>query len=530
MIRAMMYRPRAVNSIMFVLALLISDAARGEIPAQHVPPVVNFTPGVEYGDEVRMFQGIPSLERAPGGRLWAVWYTGGPSEDRFNYIVGVTSADNGNTWSQVKFVIDPDGDEVVRAYDPSMWVDPLGRLWVFWAQRGEEDPVLFAMSCDNPDSENPDWTKPRMIADGIMMCKPTLLADGTWLLPTALWMREGSTRIVESRDNGRTFALRGTATVENPKDRAFDEPMLVERNNRSLWLLVRTSYGIGEAFSHDGGRTWTQVTPSKIPHPSARFFIRRLKSGNLLLVKHGPLDRQSRRELLTAYLSEDDGLTWTGGLVLDERLGVSYPDGAESKDGAIFVIYDFNRVDDKNIHLARFTEEDVRAGKLVSSRAGLRILVNTANGLNPLMLLQSNADGAPLLDGPRAELETENGEVRPVGGRIFSDRPYVFYTHWNADIPDTLRTRRFIHAPMGETAAVCKKDGTVYVITPSEAYNQTHLNAELVDAGFVKARVPEFLLFFANPNLGYANICSVYQKTARAGERISFGKWGVLLF
>ena len=46
------------------------------------PPPVNFQAGPEYADKVRMFQGIPSLERSPNGRLWATWYGGGVTEDR----------------------------------------------------------------------------------------------------------------------------------------------------------------------------------------------------------------------------------------------------------------------------------------------------------------------------------------------------------------------------------------------------------------------------------------------------------------
>ena len=37
------------------------------------PPPVNLTPGAEYADGVRMFQGIPGIERAQNGRLWATW-------------------------------------------------------------------------------------------------------------------------------------------------------------------------------------------------------------------------------------------------------------------------------------------------------------------------------------------------------------------------------------------------------------------------------------------------------------------------
>ena len=41
-----------------------------------------------------------------------------------------------------------------------------------------------------------------------------------------------------------------------------------------------------------------------------------------------------RRSHLRAFISADDGKTWQEGLLLDDRLNISYHDGFESKDGA----------------------------------------------------------------------------------------------------------------------------------------------------------------------------------------------------
>lgn len=61
------------------------------------------------------------------------------------------------------------------------------------------------------------------------------------------------------------------------------------------------------------------VERSPIRHSAARLFVRRLRAGLLLLVKHGPVDRRTRREQLMAFVSDDGGRTWQGGLMLDER-------------------------------------------------------------------------------------------------------------------------------------------------------------------------------------------------------------------
>lgn len=346
------------------------------------PPAPNFSPGLEYADSVRMFQGIPGIERASNGRLWACWYGGGTGEDLHNYIMLVTSADDGRTWSPLKLVLDPDGDGPVRAFDPCLWHDPSGRLWLFWAQRAESAmPQLFAMSTSDSTSADPQWSKPARIADGIMMNKPIVTADGSWLLPTALWKREGSSRVVRSADQGKTWELIGSATIPEPKDRNCDENMIVQRRDGSLWMLVRTGYGIGETTSTDGGKTWSEVMHSNIPHAASRFFIRRLASGKLLLIRHNAPDTKTRSHL-TACLSDDDGKTWSAGLVIDERKGVSYPDAVEGPAGEIRVIYDFGRYREKQIFMAVISEADVARGA-ASSTTRLQVLVNQATGISP---------------------------------------------------------------------------------------------------------------------------------------------------
>jgi len=150
--------------------------------------------------------------------------------------------------------------------------------------------------------------------------------------------------------------------------------MIVERKDGSLWMLVRVQ-GLAETISTDQGRTWTPVQRIALKHCTSRFFVRRLQSGSLLLVKHGPLDKRVPREKLTAYLSDDDGKTWRGGFIFDEREDVTYPDGVQGSDGIIRIIYDHKRTPDGEVLMASFTEDDVRAGRDVSGKVRLRVKV-----------------------------------------------------------------------------------------------------------------------------------------------------------
>lgn len=383
-------------------------------------PPLNTSPGPEYASSTRVYQGIPGIERSTNSRLWAVWNAAGTGdsfgEGPFDYVVLVTSGDGGKTWSKPKLVIDPPGN--VHAWHGCLWVDPRGRLWLFWSQdyggwdgRGG----VWAIVSSTPDSENPKWSKPRRIANGEVLNKLTVLKTGDWLVPVAVWSwecnlpeanerftlglsssaikalchdlgEEKGLNVYVSADQGKTWKLLGQAHGAD-QDQAL-EHMIVERSDGSLWMLVRTRYGIGQSISTNAGKTWGQIGESGIRHPVTRFFIRRLKSGRLLMVRHNPPSvaypkdcdncGQMNRSHLTAYLSDDDGKSWYGSLLLDERERVSYPDGIEADDGTIYLIYDRLRYTEREILLAKFTEVDVRQRKCVTDNCKLGMLVNKA--------------------------------------------------------------------------------------------------------------------------------------------------------
>jgi hypothetical protein len=324
---------------------------------QHIPPTQR--------------QGVPGIERTAKGRLWVVY--GRDVESPLNYQVLRTSDDDGSSWSDVKLMILP--RRGVRAMSACIWIDPQGRLWVFWGQSFGRDDGRFgiwAAVTEDPDAETQAWSPPRRLGDGILLNKPTVLSNGDWLLTSSVWRTDDSIRVYASHDRGATFPLRGTANVLPPEARGPDEPMIVERKDGSLWMLVRRT-GLAETVSQDQGRTWSPVETSALQHPASRFFLRRLSSGSLLLVKHGALDEKVRREQLRAFVSDDDGKSWKGGLMIDARESVTYPDGVQADEGSIYVVYDHKRTPDGEVLLATFTEDDIRAGKPVSGKVRLRV-------------------------------------------------------------------------------------------------------------------------------------------------------------
>ncbi len=355
-----------------------SDAAR-------VPTAV-FPGDARHSTTNRAYTGISSIAVAKNGRMWATWYTGTTyNEDRHNYSVLSTSMDGGKTWKEV-YVADPDWTGARRTFDPEVWIAPDGKLRWTWTDRVGSvfsDPAndqLWMLELDAENEPTDPRPIPRYVASGVMMCKPTVLSNGEWLLPVARWKNGVSAQVVVSSDGGRTYSVRGGASLPE-EQRLFDEHIIVEKKNGDLWMLIRGAKGFWESFSKDRGRTWSPCAPSRIKHTSSRLFFTRLSSGALLLVKHGRPDQDVGRRNMTAYLSDDDGETWTGGLPLDPR-GASYPDGQQCADGTIVVTYDYDRRGEREVLFCAFTEADVRA-KRDTGTFKMRQLISKSAGLPP---------------------------------------------------------------------------------------------------------------------------------------------------
>lgn len=334
----------------------------------------------------RVWQGIPSFERTKNGRCFSVFYTGETGEMNGNYCTLAVS-DDGENWRDPVIVTYAGKDR--RCYDPNVWIDPLGRLWLIWSVM--PDLAVYAAICDHPDADELVFGEERRIGTGVMLNKPTVLSSGEWMFPIAVWKESVISPydaqkikvprlafVVRTVDEGKTFTRLGG--VDMP-DRCFDEHMIVELKDGRLAMFVRTYYGIGVSYSFDGGFTWSDGKDTGILSPNSRFFVRTLKSGNVLLVTND----SRRREKMTAFVSTDDCKTWQGGLLLDKRDPVSYPDGVES-DGCIYITYDCERGNPRTLEAtqkeareilyARFTEADALAGKNVSGKCEFKKIIS----------------------------------------------------------------------------------------------------------------------------------------------------------
>lgn len=355
-------------------------------------------PDSRFANKNRRFQGIPGIERTPRGRTFVSFYGGMDKEESGNFVVVLMRDRDEEPFGEPYLVIEPP-NAICRTFDPVLWTDDGGRLWLFWSQSYtyfDGRAGVWSAVCEDPDAPKPVFGKPRRFANGVMMNKPIILTTGEWLACCALWCDEFSeyndlpeerfSNVYCSRDRGESFTRIGHTDYP---DRSTDEPEIVELSDGTLWMLIRGRHGIGQSFSNDRGVTWHDTGDSGIGGPCSRFCIRRLQSGRILLINHHdfmrdpneePLPGNNRRNL-KAMLSEDDGKTWRGYLMLDSREEVSYPDAAWDADGHIYIVYDRGRYTDREILMARVTEADILAGRCVTAGSYLGKVINKAGDI-----------------------------------------------------------------------------------------------------------------------------------------------------
>ncbi len=350
---------------------------------------VNHAPGEAYQLKYRFWQGCPSILRTPGGRLFAAWYSGGtgePSEENYNLLI--RSNDDGWTWQKPELVIPSEPDSGFLVIDIQLWLDPLNRMWLFVVQRrigGERlqsDPdhlATWALVCDDPDAEKLRWSEPRIVSQGFLRNQPVALSNGDWVMCAYDWSSPNY-RYSRSSDQGETWIR---CEAGRKMGIVFEETMILERKDHTLLLFARDNNPllVRSIGADPAGSSWTPGEYLPVLNANSRFFLRRLKSGRILLIHNNAV---THRTNLCARLSEDEGETWKYSLLLDTaptpEQNVSYPDAVQADDGRIFIIYDCGRTTFKEIRMAQITEEDIIRGSLVDYDSYLARIISKAPG------------------------------------------------------------------------------------------------------------------------------------------------------
>ncbi len=169
-----------------------------------------------------------------------------------------------------------------------------------------------------------------------------------------------------SEDQGQSWKKTATITMEgshiNDHDGAM-EPKLIELNNGSIFMLIRTTKGtFYKSISNDGGLTWSKPESTGIQNNNSFGELARLADGRLILIwnrddKYPPFDYQPdpkdwivqdqsyswirRRNKLSVAFSSDDGQTWTPPIVIaqtaNEKTWIAYSVFFEPQPGVFWI-------------------------------------------------------------------------------------------------------------------------------------------------------------------------------------------------
>ena len=171
----------------------------------------------------------------------------------------------------------------------------------------------------------------------IMVKPPVFIRNGQRIVVAAHGdvMPKGCYTYV-SDDDGRTWQRSNIVTSPDHEGGGFHdgirwnhgavEPTVVERTDGTLWMLMRTSQDQHyEAFSSDGGLTWSESRPSSFYGTITMPTIGRLSDGRLLFFwcNTTPLPERggtngvwddvfTNRDVTHVAISDDDGQTWKG--------------------------------------------------------------------------------------------------------------------------------------------------------------------------------------------------------------------------
>ena len=364
---------------------------------------------------LRIFQGCPQVEISEGGRLWATRFGSNVQAERApfhqdQFSVISTSADDGKTWKEV-FVFDPSELLGGGASDPMLWKDPKGNIRFIGLRnidfKGKDEFASSAWEFTmlDPEKEHTAWSAPRLLGNkNISVMKPLIFPDGTIMRSMDDFKLVGKPDKVRIRflkeDTDGTPIFVSEFPADN--DAVFAEQMPIIRKDGSLFTFYRAKKGQKFAESFDGGKTWNLggYYPKQFSI-NTKCILKTLPSGRVLLVANDVQMKQEggkriyyytdedgeARELtkhktartrMTAYLSDDDGRTFTHKMLLCDDGQISYPSATLGKDGAIYIVYDQGRgvVGQHTIFLSKITEEDILAGELVKEGSFLNTIVS----------------------------------------------------------------------------------------------------------------------------------------------------------
>lgn len=233
---------------------------------------------------------------------------------------------------------------------------PDGRLTLSYEYKG----AAYAVSTQDGGDI---WTtgKPEPAVAGVR------LRSGMLLRPV---QKDSSSVGVEaSMDGGNNWMpFGGSITVSQKVADGRNRPSLIPLKDGRIAMLT-ISHGYEWAYrsiSADFGQSWT--VPERLFYsPFTDYSLTVLPSGKWLLVKNGRIDQRLcyLPDGLYAYLSDDEGASWYGGMRLDGRMDAVKPVVCSPGNGSIYIAWAFAPEDGHAAEIRFAVTSEVEIGQSV---------------------------------------------------------------------------------------------------------------------------------------------------------------------
>lgn len=264
----------------------------------------------------------PVLFTMPDGELWLFYKIGANVKDWTGWLV--KSNDGGRTWSR-------------REALPEGFLGPI---------KNKPEIINGRLVCPS-STEGNGWRLHFEIYD---------LASKKWSYVGPL---EGDLALntedqpldatLVDGDAGKYYVYSNTCNASKRKQINAIQPSILRLKDGRLKVLARTRNGrLAEAYSSDGGMTWSKVALCDIPNCQSGTDAVTLRDGTHVLVYNDnptlPGTKKAPRTPLSLAIS-DDGTHWHHWITLEDCPvpQYSYPSIIQSSDGMLHVIYTWRR-------------------------------------------------------------------------------------------------------------------------------------------------------------------------------------------
>jgi predicted neuraminidase len=296
-----------------------------------------------------------TIVETPTG-LVAAWF-GGTSEGKPDVGIWLSRLD-GKTWSRPVEVANgiQSPDQRYPCWNPVLFLADKGPLLLFY-KVGPSPSKWWGMLMTSHD-DGKSWSEPKKLGEGSLghllgpiRSKPLQLADGTLLCPSSSEHAGWRVHFELSSDLGKTWTVVGP--INDGKEFAAIQPSFLRHGTDKLQVLCRSRQGVlTQSWSEDGGKTWSKMTATQLPNPSAGADTLTLRNGRHLLIYNHTQAKTpfpSGRNMLNLAISKD-GANWRPILTLERSKGeFSYPAMIQTADGKVHITYTFRRESIKHV-------------------------------------------------------------------------------------------------------------------------------------------------------------------------------------